>query len=372
MRIRLHLLLGVVAFLGVLTEARNGHADFTYPNALNKTYVGNLFDLGTILGSQGTTDLPTNASTTQNELIGTFNQTSVQLGGSPPNLIPGGTSLLGMYGDLTPIARYDAATGTVTAISGIGAVTFNKGDILFFGNAGRNDLSGGPAGSGGYLLLSDNKTGASLDLTGNGANESPQNLKLGTGGFSVSNSGAVTGTPDNFNNGSGDVVDTGHIILAGKFESFGSIAGLTPPSTFGSLPVAAPSGTVYAEIGTNVTGGTVATGAVGFGYLAVVGGSSASSFKPTTFTPSNTIGVAAYGGVADMTLTINSTFNANFLPGGTTPAPYTQFESGSNDPNQYVGAGVPEPASVVMFAIGLACAGGACVRRRLARKSQLV
>src|SRR5262245_42674121 len=99
-----------------------------------------------------------------------------------------------------------------------------------------------------YLLLSDNKTGFSADFTGQGQFESPQNLKLGSGGFTVNSNGTITGTSDNFDNGTGTAIDTSHVILAAKFQDLSLVTGFKAPNIPGSLPTLL-AGELFIEVG---------------------------------------------------------------------------------------------------------------------------
>jgi hypothetical protein len=379
----------VVASVATLTlglTPGRAAADLVFPSAPNgngtpATYMISLGDLGEVLGSTGASNLPAGASASQDALIGLQQFTSITRNGGGPNLIPAGTSLVGMYNDLRVIAHVRPnGAGGFAAINDITPggtpLSFKSGDVLYFGPSGRNPLNNaGPSGSGGYLLVSDNKTGFSFNALGSGARENPQNLILGSGGFTVNRDGTVTGTPDNYSNAAGKfALDTSHVVFAGKFQAFSTLTGVLPPSGFpiggNTLLANAPPGTVFAEVGTTPVSPTDATAlsSVGFGYLAAVGGSSADSFAHgVQFTTDNTAGAVPLGGPADLVAAIQSQFNVGL------PPDYTQFQSSSNDPLNFIGAGltptpvagpaVPEPSTLALFSLCLLGLGLGYVRR---------
>jgi hypothetical protein len=385
----------------VSSAEQGAAADFQFPSAAGTTYLMNATDISGILGTFGTAGLPANASTTKDELTTVFQLNSVLANGGGTNFA-NGVHLTGMVGDLSPIAHFRPTTPgstTGTFISditpGTGPLVVQKGDLLFFGALGRNPLSkvGNPpsssnaaqTGSGGYVIVSDSTgTGFSFNGTGQGRNESMQNLVLKTGGFSVL--GGSSANLDNFINGTGSAIVNGHIVVAGRFEDLtvlGNSGTFAAPSGFDYTNanlitlmnmVKANTGldTVFLEEGNvgNGTGpfGTMATNAVGTGLLDVVGGESLNSFLNTFFDNTNTVGSVPFGGPAKIALTLQSQFNFSATD-------FTQFQAGSNDPLNYVGPGVsvliPEPTSFALCVLGLAGLAGAGIRRHFRGRNTL-
>jgi uncharacterized repeat protein (TIGR01451 family) len=339
---------------------------FAFPTNPGTTYLMNATDISGILGTFGTTGLPSNASTTKDELMTVFQLNSVLANGGGTNYANGFT-LTGMVGDLTPIAHYrpsSPGSTTGTFLSDItpstGPLVVQQGDLLFFGALGRNPLSttGNPPSStdpaqtgGGYVIVSDTTgTGFGFNATGQGRNETMQNLSLKTGGQSVT--GGTDSNLDNFINTTGAAIENGNIVVAARFEdltALGKNGTFAAPSGFNYTNAALVSlmntvatntgqDTVFLEEGNvgNGTGpfGTEATNAVGTGLLDVVGGTSASSFAQTTFNNTNTFGSVPFGGPAKIALTLQSQFNFSATN-------YTQFQAGSNDPLNYIGTGKP-------------------------------
>jgi hypothetical protein len=341
-----------------------------FPHEPGATYLSNLTDVGLITGSQGTTGLPNGASTTFDELMGVEDLNSVLKDGSGTNLIPSGTNLVGMYGDLkVALHLRPNGSGSFTTINDItpttGPIDFQSGDLLYFTEAGRNPLlNAGDADSGGYLIVSDNKTGFAGNFTGSGTHENPQGLTLHSGGFSVSAGGVGTNNDNYMNTGPGTATDANHIIVAAKFQSFQDMAQdpnapFVPPSGFpvsaAVLLANAPPNTLFVGVGTTPVSSTnnSATRTVGFGFIHVVGGTSASSFRQDTlFTNSNTVGAVPLGGPTEIVATIQSQRNLGVTG-------YTQFQTSSNDPINYVGAPVAPgltttPSGLVVVGSGVA------------------
>jgi hypothetical protein len=356
------------------TAPREANAgDYVFPSAANTTYLVNNSDLSTILGDKGNAAaLPANASTTRDELVGLIQFNSTLANGSGTNLIPAGTNLQGMFGDLNLLLHArNNGTGSFTPIADITPATplvGVVGDVLYFGALGRNQLSPANASdtaAGGYLILSDNKTGFSFNGVGNGAMESPQNFVLRPSGTltTVTAAGLATNN-DNFSNGTGTAIDPSRIVLAARFQGVATITGMLPPSgipySAAVLLANAPPGTDFIEVLTDPVSATDnrATRAIGFGYLDVPtnGGSSFGSFlQNSLFTTANTVGDVPDGGNTELVFTIHSQFNLG------APATYTQFDSSSSDPLNYIGSGqsnsIPEPSSVMLVGLGAASLG---------------
>jgi hypothetical protein len=323
----------------------------------------NATDVSGLLGTFGTSGLPANASTTHDELTTVFQLNSVLAGGGGSNLA-NGVSLTGMVGDLTPIAHFrpsspGSTTGTfINDITpGTGPLILQQNDLLFFGELGRNPLSNtvnppssnypAQTGSGGYVIVSDTTgTGFGFNATGQGRNESMQNLSLQTGGQSVT--GGTDSNPDNFTNGTGSAIANGNIVVAARFEdltALGNSGSFAAPSGFNytnaslislmnTVKTNTGQDTLFLEEGNVGNGsgpfGTEATNAVGTGLLDVVGGLSAGSFTEVGFNNTNTVGSVPFGFPAKIALTLQSQFNFSATN-------YTTFQAGSNDPLNYVG-----------------------------------
>jgi hypothetical protein len=306
-------------------------------------------DSGVLLGSEGTTGLPAGASTTYDESLTLLRLTALTDSGGDV-LLPGGTKLSGMAGDLKLILHTSNSSATpINDITPSSPLTLHVGDFLYFGEASRNvliGLSSTPSTDGGYLLLSDTSGMTTFGTGGNVTLNNPQNLSLNSGSFSVDATGTVSsGTPDNYNAGgvngfNGNVVNTtpGSIVLAAKFVDLTTLPGFLVPGGINNPPTL-PTGTLFIEEATGLggTGSTNVTGLKTFGFLDAVGGNSLGNIlNGQNFTPTNVIGSVPQNPSPAAGVGVTFAGSTSFAAANSNG--YTQFVGNSNDPGNYIGA----------------------------------
>jgi hypothetical protein len=371
-------LAGLLAFTVFFATNGPALAGFALPGA--GPIQLSLESLGTILGSEGLTGLPANSigPSGNDQLIDIFSLTG-STGGSIPN------NLSGMISDLQLVAHTDSSVSTFykDITPGSAPLTLHPGDYLFYAEAGANMLTGGPAGSGGSVLLSSSSgiTNSSSNWTTVGGGNPSTGLSLQPNGSSVTvdtNGNITSGTPDNFTNAGNTLINTtdSNISLAAKllpFATSGVPAGTPIGSPNFTVPTATQLSTVQTDTGTTVlfveqvtfvgSGANATATLEGAGMLTVVGGASYANIakNQTLITGVNESGSSTTG-TGDISIAIRSTGVPLTASGN-----YSTWQTTDSDPANYIGT--PEPASIVLLGVGLFGFGVNGVVRRLRKRS---